>query len=129
MSDFDTTLFTVLVLEEMNKTIAVLDHTFPTIFGGVMEVIFQFTRAISRHYFILEHLIFLLSKLNFFQIYENWQLEKGFAMKFGENQFKVPATEEVMTRLRSNFSIEYEFYEFCKKRLDRQYKSLMMARH
>ena len=62
-----------------------------------------------------------------FQIYENWQLEKGSAMKFGENQFKVPATEEVMTRLRSNFSIEYEFYEFCKKRLDRQYKSLVMA--
>ena len=70
---------------------------------------------------------FLFSELYYFQIYENWQLEKGSAMKFGENQFKVPATEEVMTRLRSNFSIEYEFYEFCKKRLDRQYKSLVMA--
>ena len=77
----------------------------------------------------MEHFIFLLSELYYFQIYENWQLEKGSAMKFGENQFKVPATEAVMTRLRSNFSIEYEFYEFCKKRLDRQYKLLAMARH
>ena len=92
-----------------------------------MEVIFLLTRVIPAHYASLEHLIFLLSKLHYFQIYENWQLEKGSAMKFGENQFKVPATEAVMTRLRSNFSIEYEFYEFCKKRLDRQYKSLVMA--
>ena len=129
MSNFDSTPSTILVLEEMNKTIAVLDHTFPTIFGGVMEVIFLLTRVIPAHYASLEHLIFLLSKLHYFQIYENWQLEKGSDMKFGENQFKVPATEEVMTRLKSNFSVEHEFYEFCKKRLDRQYKSLVLARH
>ena len=93
-----------------------------------MEVIFFQTNNRNNHNnALLEHLIFLFSELYYFQIYENWQLEKGSAMKFGENQFKVPATEEVMTRLRSNFSIEYEFYEFCKKRLDRQYKSLVMA--
>ena len=60
MSDFDTTCSTILVLEEMNKTIAVLDHTFPTIFGGVMEVIFLLTKVIPGHYVILEYLIFYL---------------------------------------------------------------------
>ena len=92
-----------------------------------MEVIFFQTNNRYNHNNVLEHLNFVFSEFYYFQTYENWPLEKGSAMKFGENQFKVPATEAVMTRLRSNFSIEYEFYEFCKKRLDRQYKSLVMA--
>ena len=92
-----------------------------------MEVtFFQTNNTYNHNNALLAHLIFLFSEFYYFQIYENWQLEKGSAMKFGENQFKVPATEAVMTRLRSNFSIEYEFYEFCKKRLDRQYKSIVM---
>lgn len=45
-------------------------------------------------------------------------------VKLGENQFKVPITKDVMDKLKPSFSVEYEFYDFCKQRLDAQYKAL-----
>ena len=44
--------------------------------------------------------------------------------KFGENQFKIPISKDAMEEIRPNFDIEYEFYEYCKQRLDEQYKAL-----
>jgi hypothetical protein len=40
------------------------------------------------------------------------------------NAFKVPVSDEVIQLVRANFTQEIEFYEFCKQRLDRQYKEL-----
>ena len=69
---------------------------------------------------------FLISSI---QIYTNYGTTKNYEqvvsqVKMGENQFKVPITKEAMEKLKPSFSIEYEFYEYCKKRLEGQFKAL-----
>ena len=42
------------------------------------------------------------------------------------NAFKVPVTDEVMRLVRANFTNEIEFYEFCKQRLENQFKQIKL---
>ncbi len=41
--------------------------------------------------------------------------------QFNKNKFKPKVAKWAKDMLRTNFSVEFEFYEFCKQRLLRQY--------
>ena len=41
------------------------------------------------------------------------------------NPYKLPVSEEVRSLVKANFTREYEFYEFCKQRLIRQYREIV----
>lgn len=41
--------------------------------------------------------------------------------EINKNKFKPPVSDEVKKLLRKNFTREYDFYEFCKKRLYTQF--------
>ncbi len=43
------------------------------------------------------------------------------------NAFKVPVSDEVMEIVRANFTREIEFYEFCKQRLENQFKQIKLV--
>ncbi|KYN02775.1 Heparan sulfate 2-O-sulfotransferase pipe [Cyphomyrmex costatus] len=47
-------------------------------------------------------------------------------MRINRNFFKPPVSEEVKNLVRSNFTREVEFYQFCKQRLYRQYRALKL---
>ena len=64
-----------------------------------------------------------------FQVYSDYKLVHDSSGKFGENQFKLPITAEAMEEIKPEFAIEYEFYEFCKQRLDEQYRRLTTPQH
>ena len=40
------------------------------------------------------------------------------------NEIKLPVTDDVLAKIKPNFSNEYEFYEFCKQRLFEQWGSI-----
>lgn len=46
--------------------------------------------------------------------------------RINRNFFKPPVSEEVKNLVRSNFTREVEFYQFCKQRLYRQYRALKL---
>ena len=43
-----------------------------------------------------------------------------------ENKFKPSVSEEIKAMVRANFSREFEFYDFCKQRLFKQYDSIKL---
>ena len=40
------------------------------------------------------------------------------------NAYRLPVSDEVLAMVRTNFSREIEFYEFCKQRLQKQFEGL-----
>lgn len=46
--------------------------------------------------------------------------------RINRNSFKPQVSDEVKKMLRQNFSREIEFYEFCKDRLNKQYRALRL---
>lgn len=79
------------VLEDFNKTLAVLEHYIPTIFKGSLNIY--------------------------------WESLKG--KHENNNLHKKPLDKTIRDVLQRNFTREIEFYEFCKHRLDRQYKNML----
>ena len=47
----------------------------------------------------------------------------GDNKSLGENVFKLPVSEEVRAIVRKKFTHEIEFYNFCKQRLEAQFKN------
>ncbi len=52
--------------------------------------------------------------------------ERTRVQKVNENMYKPGLSEEARAALRRNFTVEYEFYHFCRQRLDRQYRLLKL---
>ncbi|XP_043248636.1 heparan sulfate 2-O-sulfotransferase pipe isoform X3 [Colletes gigas] len=49
--------------------------------------------------------------------------------RINRNFFKPPVTEEVKDMVRSNFTREIEFYQFCKQRLYKQLRALKLTKN
>ncbi|KAG0715367.1 Heparan sulfate 2-O-sulfotransferase pipe [Chionoecetes opilio] len=79
------------VLEEVNATLAVLQHHLPHYFAGVLD------------------------------LYHNELLA---APHYNKNLQRPPASPEVAAALRTNLSLEYDFYNYLKQRLYRQFQEL-----
>ncbi|XP_050730349.1 heparan sulfate 2-O-sulfotransferase pipe-like isoform X1 [Eriocheir sinensis] len=79
------------ILEEVNVTLAVLQHRLPHYFAGVLD------------------------------LYHNDLLA---APHYNMNQQRPPTSPEVEAALRTNISLEYDFYNFLKQRLVKQYLEL-----
>ncbi|XP_076029864.1 uronyl 2-sulfotransferase homolog pip-like [Oratosquilla oratoria] len=82
------------VLEDMNKTLAVLEHYVPRFFSGA-----------TKAYYDRIHGNQLLTNQNF---------------------YKPRVETHAREFLRRNFSVELEFYNFCRQRLDQQYRALQL---
>ena len=63
------------------------------------------------------------------QIYTEYEAVRAsnWDLRHGENKFKIPITKEALSIVKKNFTVELEFYEFCKQRLDEQYKKLILS--
>lgn len=48
--------------------------------------------------------------------------------RINRNFFKPPVSEEVKDMVRSNFTREIEFYQFCKQRLYKQLRALKLTK-
>lgn len=48
--------------------------------------------------------------------------------RINRNFFKPPVSEEVKDIVRSNFTREIEFYQFCKQRLYKQLRALKLTK-
>ncbi|XP_063931052.1 heparan sulfate 2-O-sulfotransferase pipe [Zophobas morio] len=79
------------VLEDLNKTLIVLENYIPKFFTGASSI---YWNEISR----FNHI--------------------------NKNGFKPSVSEDVKKKVRSNFTREIEFYQFCKQRLHKQYLAL-----
>lgn len=55
------------------------------------------------------------------ELYHNDPDVQKFRMK---NAYKLPVSAEVMQIVRANFTMEIEFYEFCKQRLQKQFEDI-----
>lgn len=48
--------------------------------------------------------------------------------RINRNFFKPPVSEEVKDMVRSNFTREIEFYQFCRQRLYKQLRALKLTK-
>ena len=80
------------IVENMNKTLAVLEHFWPEYFKGAVNAYFN---------------------------------EPQVTEFYLPNPYKLPVSENVKKIVRANFTREYEFYDFCKQRLDKQYQEII----
>jgi hypothetical protein len=80
------------IVENMNKTLAVMESIWPQFFKGALDAYFN---------------------------------EPQVTEFYLPNPYKLPVSEKVKNIVRANFTLEYEFYEFCKQRLDKQYQELI----
>ena len=102
------------VLEEMNKTLTVLEHYVPRFFKGARDV----------YYSELYKMIFKLDNLPSLFILDEVQKYS----KINRNIYKPPVSEETKKLVRQNFTREIEFFEFCKQRLHKQYMALNLGK-
>ena len=120
----------------MNKTLAVLEQRFPVFFKGVLKVSWSYELfiqhiwktslfLITQMYLEIKH--FLLPLVS--QIYTDFEAVRAsnWDLRHGQNKFQLPMTEEALAKIKKNFTVELEFYDFCKQRLDEQYKKLRLS--
>ncbi|OAD62035.1 Heparan sulfate 2-O-sulfotransferase pipe [Eufriesea mexicana] len=122
------------VLEDVNTTLTVLENYIPRFFRGATDVYYGnsfvplfacnckpgSTIAITQKQTCLEHEIScteasLADEVNAFT-------------RINRNFFKPPVSEEVKDMVRSNFTREIEFYQFCKQRLYKQLRALKLTK-
>ncbi|XP_069989574.1 heparan sulfate 2-O-sulfotransferase pipe-like isoform X2 [Penaeus vannamei] len=82
------------VVEDLNVTLAVLEHYVPRFFRGATDLY--------------------------------WGEIKRFS-KVNRNAFKPSVPERIKEMVRRNFTREIEFYDFCKRRLYKQYAALRLG--
>ncbi len=97
------------VLEELNKTLTVLEHYVPRFFKGALNTYW--------------------SKYNFpplsLQLMNNsFSDEIKVYSKINRNIYKPPVAETTKDIVRQNFTREIEFFEYCRQRLHKQYLAL-----
>lgn len=97
------------VLEDLNKTLTVLEHYIPRFFKGAKDVYYSKCVTMSND----------MKKIS---ISSSDQIQKF--SKINRNIYKPPVSEEVKVTVRQNFTREIEFFEFCKQRLHKQYLAL-----
>ena len=86
----------VAVLEEMKKSLFVLEKFIPRFFRNTSAV------------------------------YDQLMKEKTSGInRVNKNIYKPKTPKELRKRLMANFTMEIEFYEFCKSRLHKQYLTLL----
>ena len=98
------------VLEDLNKTLTVLEHYIPRFFKGAKDV--YYSKCVN----LAENIC------NTFSVFSSDQIQKF--SKINRNIYKPPVSEEVKMTVRQNFTREIEFFEFCKQRLHKQYLAL-----
>ena len=101
------------VLEELNKTLTVMEHYIPRFFKGAKDVYWSKCEILCRQFLIpLSNVhIFFSDEINVFS-------------KINRNIYKPPVAEETKNIVRKNFTRELEFFDFCKQRLHKQYLAL-----
>ena len=98
------------VLEDLNKTLTVLEHYIPRFFKGAKDVYY------SKCVTLAENIS------NTFSVFSSDQIQKF--SKINRNIYKPPVREDVKEIVRQNFTRELEFFDFCKQRLHKQYLAL-----
>ena len=101
------------ILEELNKTLTVLEHYVPRFFKGALNTYWSkrdstiqlMYRSILNYSFSFSDEVHMYSKIN-------------------RNIYKPPVAEATKEIVRKNFTREIEFFEFCKQRLHKQYLAL-----
>ena len=96
------------VLEELNKTLTVLEHYVPRFFKGAKDVYW------SKFYFKRYPNILQIKFSDEVQIFS----------KINRNIYKPKTAESTKDIVRKNFTRELECFEFCKQRLHKQYMAL-----
>ena len=96
------------VLEELNKTLTVLEHYVPRFFKGAKDVYW------SKWDKIIVNNIFMIQISDEVQIFS----------KINRNIYKPSVAEATKDIVRKNFTRELEFFDFCKQRLHKQYLAL-----
>ena len=100
------------VLEEMNKTLTVLEHYVPRFFKGARDVYYS---KFQKSHKLLDNFYWILDEVQKYS-------------KINRNIYKPPVSEETKKIVRQNFTREIEFFEFCKQRLHKQYMALNLNR-
>ena len=96
------------VLEELNKTLTVLEHYVPRFFKGAKDVYYSKIVYIKKYYILIHTIpdeVKIFSKIN-------------------RNIYKPTTAEATKDIVRKNFTRELEFFDFCKQRLHKQYLAL-----
>ena len=97
------------VLEDLNKTLTVLEHYIPRFFKGAKDV--YYSKCVN-----LENIC------NTFSVFSSDQIQKF--SKINRNIYKPKVEEATKVVVRQNFTRELEFFDFCKQRLHKQYLAL-----
>ena len=101
------------VLEEMNKTLTVLEHYVPRFFKGARDVYYSELQNDLRSFYPTS--LFILDEVQKYS-------------KINRNIYKPPVSDETKKLVRQNFTREIEFFEFCKQRLHKQYMALNLGK-
>ena len=99
------------ILEEMNKTLTVLEHYVPRFFKGALHTYWGKLALHCRSAAELKNHILSADEIHKFS-------------KINRNIYKPPVSETTKEIVRKNFTREIEFFEFCKQRLHKQYLAL-----
>ncbi len=97
------------VLEELNKTLTVLEHYVPRFFKG----------ALNTYWSKYNFLPLSLQLMN-----NSFSDEIKVYSKINRNIYKPPVAETTKDIVRQNFTREIEFFEYCRQRLHKQYLAL-----
>ena len=95
------------VLEELNKTLTVLEHYVPRFFKGAKDV--YWSKLLSYNVTLLN--------VSFSDEIQKFS-------KINRNIYKPKTAEPTKDIVRKNFTRELEFFDFCKQRLHKQYLAL-----
>ena len=96
------------VLEELNKTLTVLEHYVPRFFKGAKDVYWS------------KNILFCFQ--SFYVPYVSDEVQ--IFSKINRNIYKPTTAEATKDIVRKNFTRELEFFDFCKQRLHKQYMAL-----
>ena len=99
------------VLEELNKTLTVMEHYIPRFFKGAKDVYWSKCEFCADSFQYLYLMCIFSDEINVFS-------------KINRNIYKPPVAEETKNIVRKNFTRELEFFDFCKQRLHKQYLAL-----
>ena len=101
------------ILEELNKTLTVLEHYVPRFFKGALNTYW------SKRYSTIQLMYRSILNASF------WLSDEvHMYSKINRNIYKPPVAEATKEIVRKNFTREIEFFEFCKQRLHKQYLAL-----
>ena len=121
-------MFLHIVFENLDVTLEVLEYKLPIFFKGVKRVSIVIVNICQyicetevKVFYIHASFIAVNMVLSIFQIYTQIYSTSNMTQDYPNgNWMKIPLSEDTFRQIERNFSMEIEFYEFCKRRLFKQ---------